>query len=100
MTERAVPLGILPSHPPTAGALPKGEPFLFVNLMTLGKRLGVVFLEHPYKIDPQNKIFRNRSMVFSQRIELPLGDDGRKKCSEVCRAFAPFLQTGLCIIVL
>ncbi|MBO5024193.1 MAG: hypothetical protein J6D11_07810, partial [Clostridia bacterium] len=35
VTERAVPLGILPSHPPTAGALPKGEPFLFVNLMTL-----------------------------------------------------------------
>ena len=25
----------LPSHPPSAGALPKGEPFLFLNLMVL-----------------------------------------------------------------
>ena len=33
-------------------------------------------LARPYKIDPQGKFFRNRSMVFSQRIDLSLGDDG------------------------
>ena len=34
------------------------------------------FLAHPYKIDPYRKFFRNRSMVFSQWIDLSLGDDG------------------------
>ena len=38
--------------------------------------LGVFYLARPYKIDPQGKFFRNRSMVFRQRIDLPLGDDG------------------------
>jgi len=33
-------------------------------------------LAHPFKIDPYRKFFRNRSMVFSQRIDLSLGDDG------------------------
>ncbi len=33
-------------------------------------------LAHPYKIDPQSKFFRNRSMIFSQRIDLSIGDDG------------------------
>ena len=34
------------------------------------------FLAHPFKIDPYNKFFRNRSVVFGQWIDLPLGDDG------------------------
>ena len=33
-------------------------------------------LAHPFKIDPQSKFFRNRSIVFSQRIDLSLGGDG------------------------
>ena len=37
--------------------------------------------------------FQNRSVFQSQRIDLSLGEDGRKKLSEVCRAFAPCLQT-------
>ena len=54
------------------------------------------FLAQPYKNDPYRKFFRNRSMVFSQRIDLSLGDDGRKKLPEIFRAFAPCLQTNLC----
>ena len=53
---------------------------------------------HHYKIDPQSKYFRNRSISFCQRIDLSLGDDGRKKLSEVFRAFAPCAQTNLCKI--
>ena len=34
------------------------------------------FLAQPFKIDPQSKFFRNRSVVQSQRIDLSLGDDG------------------------
>ncbi len=33
-------------------------------------------LSCPYKIDPQSKFFRNRSVFRSQRIDLSLGDDG------------------------
>ena len=34
-------------------------------------------LAHHFKIDPQSKFFRNRSAFQSQRIDFPLGDDGR-----------------------
>ena len=37
------------------------------------------FLSCPFKIDPQSKFFRNRSVVFSQRIDLSLGDDELRK---------------------
>ena len=40
------------------------------------------FLAHPYKIDPYRKFFRNRSILFSQRIDLSLGDDGLRKSPE------------------
>ena len=33
-------------------------------------------LAHPYKIDPQSKFFRNRSVFFDRWIDLSLGDDG------------------------
>ena len=33
-------------------------------------------LAHPFKIDPYRMFFRNRSVFFSQRIDLSLGDDG------------------------
>ena len=34
----------LPSHPPSAGALPEGEPFfVFLNLMVLSIVVGVFF---------------------------------------------------------
>ena len=36
-------------------------------------------LAHPFKIDPYRKFFRNRSVVFSWWVDLPLGGDGRKK---------------------
>ena len=43
-------------------------------------RKTVVFcLAHPFKIDPYRKFFRNRSVVFSQQIDLSLGDDELQK---------------------
>jgi len=33
-------------------------------------------LAHPFKIDPQSKFFRNRSVFFGRWIDLSLGDDG------------------------
>ena len=54
-------------------------------------------LRYHYKTDPQSKFFRNQSVFFCQRIDLSLGDDGSKKLSEIFRAFAPCLQTKLCI---
>ena len=35
-----------------------------------------------YKIDPYHKLFRNRSMFQSQRIDLSLGDDELRKSIE------------------
>ena len=53
-----------------------------------------------YKIDPYKATVQKQSVIFAAGIHSSLGDDGRKKRSEVCRAFAPCLQTNLCIIVL
>ena len=51
------------------------------------------FLAIAVNFDPYAYFFRNRSEIFSQRIDLSLGDDGRKKLSEVYRAFTSCLQT-------
>ena len=37
------------------------------------------FLAHTYKIDPNRKFFRNRSVFFGQRIDLSLGGDELRK---------------------
>ena len=39
-------------------------------------------LSCPFKIDPQSKFFRNRSVFFSQQIDLSLGDDELRKFLE------------------
>ena len=49
-----------------------------------------------YKTDPYKAIVQKQSMIFAVRVHLSLGADGCKKLSEVCRAFAPCLQTNLC----
>ena len=43
--------------------------------MKKSKSFDLDFLAHPFKIDPHRKFFRNRSVVFSQRIDLSLGGD-------------------------
>ena len=53
-------------------------------------------LAHPFKIDPQSKFFRNRSVVFSHRIDLSLGDDGKSVFPAICRGVLSCLQTNLC----
>ena len=60
--------------------------------------IGNLFLAYPFKIDPQSKFFRNRSVFFGRLADLSLGYDERKRLSEVCRAFALCLQTNLCIL--
>ena len=64
------------------------------NIKGMAKAIPFV-LAHPFKIDPYRKFFRNRSVFFGPWADLSLGDDGHKKLSEVCRAFAPCLQTNL-----
>ena len=54
------------------------------------------FLCCHYKIDPYKAIVQKQSVIFSVGVDLFLGDDGRKKFSEVFRAFTPCLQTNLC----
>ena len=39
-------------------------------------RKRMAFLAHPFKIDPYNKFFRNRSVFFGRWMDLSLGDDG------------------------
>ena len=34
------------------------------------------FLTHPYKIDPYKAIVQKQSVIFDERIDLSLGDDG------------------------
>ena len=63
-----------------------------VNILMRSLVMATFFvLAHPFKIDPQGKFFRNRSVFFGRWIDLSLGEDGRKKLSEVFGAFAPCL---------
>ena len=71
--------------------------FLFFSRSDLNRPLNMC---HYYKIDPYKAIVQKQSIVFSRRIDLSLGDDGRKKFSEVFRAFVSCLQTDLCKIFL
>ena len=51
------------------------------------------FLCYNYKIDTYETIVQKQSVIFTVRVHSPLDDDGSKKLSEVCRFFAPCLQT-------
>ena len=42
---------------------------------------------------PYKAIVQKQSVIFTERIDLSLGDDGRKKLPEVFRTFAPCLKT-------
>ena len=44
------------------------------------REMPVFNLAHPFKINPYRKFFRNRSVVFSQRIDLSLAMTGAKSC--------------------
>lgn len=54
-------------------------------------------LAYYYKIDPYKAIVQKQSEQFTVRGHLSLDDDGRKKLSEVYRAFALYIQRNLCI---
>jgi len=75
----------------TSEASPYGDMMFFASLKMMlhastqtmlcltakkSKSFDLDFLAQPFKIDPQSKFFRNRSVVFGRWIDLPLDDDG------------------------
>ena len=54
-------------------------------------------LAHHYKIDPYRKFFRNRSVFFSQWIDLSLGDDGSCTWPLSSGVLLHACKRGLCI---
>ena len=56
-----------------------------------------LFSDTPFQNRSAEQSFSKSIHVFSQRVDLSLGDDESKKLSEIFRAFAPCPQTNLCI---